>query len=76
MDLCLRSFVPHRVSQREAKEGQLPGNLFSSQKVYYYQFCDSSHLTEEERASSLISLSMQIQYVAFYETAIMCKLFY
>lgn len=76
MDLCLRSCVPHRVFQRVANEGQLPRNLFSSQKVYYDPIFDSNYLTEEERASFLIALLLQIQYVVLYDTAITCKLFY
>lgn len=72
MDLRLRSCVPHRVFQSVANEGGLPRNLFNSQKVYYYHSCDSHYLTEEERASFLIALCLQIQYVASCDAAITC----
>lgn len=72
MDLCLRSCVPHRVFQSVANEGQPPRNLFSSQEVYYYPIFDSNYLTEEERASFLITLLLQIKYVVLYDAAIAC----
>lgn len=72
MDLRLRSCVPHKVFESVANEGGLPRNLFSSQKVYYFHSCDSHYLTEEERASFLIALSLQIQFVASCGSAITC----
>lgn len=76
MDLRLRSCVPHRVFQSVVNEGQLPRNLLNSQKVYYYPIFDSSYLTEEEKASFLIALLLQIQCVVLYDTEITCKLFH